>query len=246
MPIILYLTDYKFADNQSDWHDALNFAFPASFASGDTQDRNEPPHEHPAYAKKDAILFCHSNGCEPQWRQKSNDADCHIVIVRGGGRWKEEQNAKGNLHGCYWSPDELQEAAKHPASNFRLAHWIEQIRAGEPTAIEWKLLRSAATERLWALRILCEAFEVPETRTRAEQANWIDLLKNDSAEERDAVVAAIKRDVAALNHFDDAAVIKPIDTLLDSIESGGSPRNPESVQACLNTLNSLLGITTAE
>lgn len=153
----LYLCDYTHpSDEQPNWQFALESVFAELFKADGTEKWSEPERRHPAYQDKDAIIFCHSRWAEAAWRKKADAVLCQIVLVRRWGGQVLESNTKGNLHGCHWSPADLL-ADSRPR---RLDRWISQIKVGRVSKIQWALLRPPPTEHLYALKLLCDAWEL--------------------------------------------------------------------------------------
>jgi hypothetical protein len=120
------------------WQVVLEKEFDDQFASSLTEGWTEPESRHPAYADSTALLFCHSDGGEYRWKKKADDVNCHIILVRRGPyRYPPERNAKGNLHGCWWIPDDFMMTLRPP----RLQEWIAQVKAGQIHKIDWSLLQ---------------------------------------------------------------------------------------------------------
>lgn len=239
----IYLCDREYtARDKSEWHNALTSALPDHFKHTETRDWNEPEEFHPAYSDADAVIFCHSNAGEPAWRRKAAAVDCHIVLARRSGRQKQEEDAKGNLHGCHWSPAEFITAARE-GSPQRLALWIHRAQTKNASEAQWSLLRAAATERLWALRLLCEAYELPETKKNIPK-DWISLLKEKESEMPGDVITAIKANIDELGVQIGTDEKAAIDKLLGIFENGQSPNDNDAstVRSCREALEKLLGI----
>jgi hypothetical protein len=233
----VYLCDPKHdTEWPSAWYSALLSSFPRMFQFSDTITKNEPPQDHPAYKDSNAILICHSTA-ETNWKKEADRQQCHFVLVRSGGQQRKESNARGNLHGCYWHPDDFN-VTPRPA---RLRAWLDQINSGSPSAnVQWSLLQPAPTERLWALRLLCEGFLDPETKAKLPP-QWFKLLA-PNGEPPDATIAAIEADAADLT--DEGVTLSNIRALLNEIKDIGAGNETAAKAAeCLSILEPLLGIS---
>jgi hypothetical protein len=138
----LYLCDHTHSSREkSKWRSALEKVFGPQFQSRKTQKWSEPENRHPAYRDANAILFCHSDGREARWKRKADSIACQVILVRSKGGQRSESNRTGNLHGCHWSPDDF---VREPQS-LEIQKWIEQVRSGEISQIDWPLLQPDQT-----------------------------------------------------------------------------------------------------
>ncbi len=231
----VYLCDREYDIRAlSSWQNALLSAFPMEFQRDMTRDVNEPPgaQGHPAYENSNAILVCHSS-MEGEWRKQADTSLCHFLLVRSGGQQRKESNAKGNLHGCYWHPDDFK-ATPRPA---RLQSWIDQVKSGTTASIQWSLLQPAATESLWALRLLCDGF-VNSNRMRDIPDNWFDLLGPGLT--ANEVISKLSENASELSENHQPP--EHLTGFLTLMSQEGNPKDPTDVGKCLLALNSLLGI----
>jgi hypothetical protein len=232
----IHLCDRECSSRElSSWHKALLIAFPVEFQSNSTCDANEPPEDHAAYKDSTAILFCHSS-LEADWRNQAGKSSCQVVLVRSGGQQGKESNAKGNLHGCYWHPDDFKETKGTPRPA-RLQSWIDQVKSGTTASIQWSLLQPAATESLWALRLLCEGF-LSSDHTQDIPDNWFELLGPGLPPNE--IVSKLSDNASELSP--DHQAPKAMTGFLTRMSQEGNPKDPSDVTECLLALNSLLGI----
>ncbi len=142
-PMKLFLSDHTLSSQgKTRWQNALEKVFGAQFQSGATNEWTQPKSRHPAYRDATAILFCHSDGGEPRWKRKADSVKCHLILVRSVYRYPPESNRKGNLHGCWWIPDDFVMPSRPP----RLQQWIEQVQAADVQQVDWTLLQPAGAE----------------------------------------------------------------------------------------------------
>lgn len=88
-------------------------------------DDNEPPITHIAYEGRN-VIFCHSNGCEEQWRTlvRANTIQGDLVFVRSGGEQPPEKEER--MHGCYWKPAEFRAGS----NNESVRQFITDLQSG--------------------------------------------------------------------------------------------------------------------
>ena len=149
----IYLIDHDFTlPGKCDWYHALNAVFGVSFQANSALDGDDPPETHDGYNNVNALIFAHSRQ-SPKWKDKADLVSATIVLVHSAGGHAEERNVKGNLHGCYWSPQDFQ-STKRP----EIARFIKQVLDDVPASeIDWSLLKTPRSEEFLALRLLCEA-----------------------------------------------------------------------------------------
>jgi hypothetical protein len=176
------------------------------------------------------ILFLHTN--ENDKKTKFNDwvqlrADHHLVIISSYGRVSAtEHNPESRIYACYWTPQEWR--AKRRREVERL---IEGLKVGQ---IFPKLFRPVPTERLWALRLLCEAYENEQTREHVQKTeedlplNWTSVLQEKGGEAPAQVRTAIETDIQELGINVGPDGERSLKSLLDSIEQTGQPPSDTS------------------
>lgn len=242
----IYLCDRTYNSLQPgrcDWFVHLQRGFGDLFRTDETQGIDTVPDDHVAYGCNDAVLFVHSTETD-DWENKVQEhhIHCHIVLVRSGGGQRSTISQRGKLHACFWSPAHFSAAAVSSEPD-RLARWIRQVKSGDVASLQWNLLQPEPTERLWALRLLCEASELPETKNTIPK-DWISLLKEKESETSRDVKSVIEANIDELGIEISKEERAAIDSLLKIVENGQRPNDAaaDTVTACGRALGKLLEI----
>ena len=189
----------RFGNPPSAWHRALltKTVFDSSTAIGE----NHPPAVHSAYANADAIIFVHTDFSH-EWTEKANETTvvCQIVFVRGDGGEAAQASSKGNLHGCYWSPTQVER--DDPSE---IAELMRKISIGAPdwhkflqptfvpeNVLSWALLEAygRGNEKSKLLQEGIEDAALKELRERSGNASLrltLDTAKDELARYREDV-----------------------------------------------------------
>jgi hypothetical protein len=247
MSIRVFLRD-RLNDSGGVWAKALGPAPGAELVSlCDPFYRNascDPDNESANATAADALILLHHSDNLSTWHQHVSGAQPvlrgHLVVISNPGRVViPQQFHHERIHACAYTPEDFYQKSQPQ----RLQAWIHQIRKGEIENVTWTLLHPAPTERLWALRLLCEAFFETRTKPNVERVNWLLLLGEDDeppAISPDEVIKKIRADYDDLSPKGSTA----ISTFLDSLKNG-APKSKDDVRDCLNKLNSLLGVSAA-
>jgi hypothetical protein len=184
--INVYLCERNYVERRKEecaWYVALGAAFGERFCRNKTQAINIPPPTHCAYADPDAVLFVHSNGGEHLWRDRAAEetTSCHVVLVRSDGGQRSEQSSKGNLHGCFWAPEDF-ELPGGPRGKPEVTEFLRQMAGESAHQVKWELLQPAPTEDILALRLLCEAWLFSHRLAGAEPGDLV-ITATDSPSE---------------------------------------------------------------
>ena len=156
-----------------------------------------------------------------------------LVLVASSGRvGRSRADLPNFVFSCWWTPSEILAAASRGPSEF--AEDLKQQRFNP------NLLNPAPTERLWALRLLCEGFLNPDTKPNLPP-DWLQLL-GPQGESPDATIAAIATDATDLSK-DGVAPGKIRAFLTEIMNAGAGNQTDPKVVECLSVLNSLLGIS---
>ena len=155
-----------------------------------------------------------------------------LVLVAGGGRvGRSRADLPNSVFSCWWTPSEILAAVSRGPREF--AEDLRQQRFNP------NLLNPAPTERLWALRLLCEGSLNPDTKPNLPP-DWLQLL-GPQGESPDATIAAIATDATDLSK--DGAAPGKIRAFLTDIKNASAGNQTDAkVAECLSVLNSLLGI----
>lgn len=191
----------------------------------------------PAIADRDSVVFLHTDTQRDNWEKcyadnAPNSHHGHLVIISTLGGQALKPSTFDRVHVCHWSAEQFGREP-HP----RARSFADSLVSGRPN---WQLIRPAPTERLWALRLLCEGFLNPDTKLSLPP-DWLQLL-GPQGESPDATIAAIATDATDLSK-DGAAPGKIRAFLTDIKNAGASNQTDPKVVECLSVLNSLLGIS---
>ncbi len=175
----IFLCDHTHPSRDKvNWHRALTKVFGRLFEADETEDWDNPEKRHSAYRDRNAVIVSHSRSAT-KWAKKADRVLCHIILVHTRDGQRPEANKKGNLHGCYWSPEHFLKVPR-PA---RLQAWIEQIRKAELEAVDWSLLQpghdTPATNlsQLIAARTRSLKKLVTLTATQTDDDRWLQAVR---------------------------------------------------------------------
>jgi hypothetical protein len=202
---------------------------------------NEPDS---AKAANTVIFLHHNNNLETWHRNVSGNEPAfrgHLVVISTPGAVVIPQNLRHDrTHACVYKPEHFYPGKEQPP---RLRAWIDQVKAGRIEDVNWTLLQPAPTERLWALRLLCEAYELEKTRQNV-QVNWINLLKERDDEGAKKVLSGITNNVQELGIDIDEKDKRAVPDVFKIIEGGKPPGDgdAEKIKTCRELLEKLLGI----
>lgn len=189
-------------------------------------------------AEQDSIVFLHTETQWPNWKAKyagpgPGDHHGHLVRISTPGGQALEPSSSDRVHICHWSAEQFR-----PDGHPRARAFAESLVSGRPN---WQLLCPSPTERLWALRLLCEGLLNPETKPNLPH-DWLQLL-GPQGESPDTTIAAIASDATDLSK--DSAAPGKIRAFLTEIKNAGAgTQTDDKITECLSALNSLLGIST--
>jgi hypothetical protein len=157
-----------------------------------------------------------------------------LILVASSGRvGRSRADLPNSVFSCWWTPSEILAAVSRGPREF--AQDLKQQRFNP------NLLNPAPTERLWALRLLCEGFLNPDTKPNLPP-NWIQLL-GPQGESPDTTIAAIGTDATDLSK--DGVAPGKIRAFLTEIKNGGGANKTDTnVADCLSVLKSILGVPT--
>lgn len=112
----------------------------------------------------DACVFLHSQTYRQQWENGFKEGTFlgHLVVVSTQGGKSLSKSGCDRVHLCFWTPSHFEETNK--GNHRRLRKWIEQIKSDDFDKVDWSLLQPAPTEQLYALRLLCEAWDLNKGR----------------------------------------------------------------------------------
>jgi hypothetical protein len=107
---------------------------------------------------ENAVVFLHQKYKRVDWEEAFRDGRCkgHLIIASTAGGSALGSSNHERIHICMWKPDDFSPASG--AQPNRVQRWVEQNEAGDIHKVQWALLAPAPTERLWALRLLCESW----------------------------------------------------------------------------------------
>jgi hypothetical protein len=149
-----------------------------------------------------------------------------LISRPGGAAIAPSSNPR--VHVCFWGIEHFGERC-HP----RVGAFIDGLLLGNPG---WDLLRPAATERLWALRLLCEAYHLPETRASVDRTKWLPLLADEEQAAR-GLKGVIESDIAELGTVEDVTAVVEF---VESLANTDPPTDSTKVEASYVALSKLL------
>src|ERR1017187_2850290 len=140
-----------------------------------------------AIADTDSIIFLHTETQRLVWEGRfaenaPNGFHGNLVLISTPGGAAITPPVHKRVHVCHWASDQFDDNG-HP----RARAFVKSLLDGNPN---WNLLRPAPTERLWALRLFCEAFELQRMRGDP-QINWIDLLSENDEDDAKKIINEI-------------------------------------------------------
>ncbi len=193
----------------SPWEEQLRLMnVPFHPDEGVHRDTFRAPH---AIKDADAVVFLHTETQRPNWESDfaSSNYLGHLILISRPGGASITPSPNPRVHVCFWGIEHFGERY-HP----RVEAFVASLLRGQPI---WGALRPAATERLWALRLLCEATQTLKTSAKIAGVQWVPLLGTGTAVE---LRTHIEADMAELPHSVD---ITAVTNLLNHLQQFDPP-----------------------
>lgn len=152
------LVDHRYSPeipSNSKWYVALRSKFDEVKILPESLDGSEWKQPRSPLSNPDAIVFVHSKFRE-DWKRNAVKMKGQIVLVREQGAEPVPSNVGGNLHSCYWRPEQF-ERCNLGGGGERISQLVNQILAGNVLAIDWGLLQPGDDIRT-AVSVLCQGF----------------------------------------------------------------------------------------
>jgi hypothetical protein len=186
-----------------------------------------------------SVVFLHTGSSKIENRFRnwaSANSNRNLILIAGGGQVAPSKASFLNrIFACWWKPSDFSSCAIP-----RVREFVCQIKQGSFLP---GLLQPVPTERLWAFRLLCEAYELEKTRPNV-QTSWAALLKENDDDVPQKVINAINSNIQELGIEMDEKGGTSIRDMLKIVESEQSPANgdAEKVRTCREALAKLLRI----